>query len=65
MSAFTQFSIVVDSGGGSTATIVIAIPGKGTGDWQSLAQDVSRNGFFDTAQANFYPAATILKITPQ
>jgi hypothetical protein len=74
----TNFSIVVDSGGGTTATVVIPIPTTGTytsnsaasiggtiGDVEALAQNVAKNGFWDTARANFFPATAIRKITPQ
>jgi hypothetical protein len=65
----TNFQIVVDNGGGTTSTVTIPIPTSGTnpgstGDVQSLAQDIARNGVWDTSRANFYPPVAIRKVSP-
>jgi len=58
----TQLSIVVDDGGGTKSTVTLPIPAGG--DPLVLAQSISRVGFWDSGQANYFPPSAIRKISP-
>lgn len=59
----TQVQIVAANGDGSVSTITIPIP-PGV-DVEALVQAISKVGAWDSARANYFPSASIRKITPQ
>ncbi len=76
---FSQLQILVTSGG-AQQNVVIGLPpavaadpfdtppGQTAGQKPgvaAIALSIARTGFWDSAGANFYPPAAILKITPQ
>ena len=77
--AFTQLQILVTSGG-AQANVTIALPPAVAADpfdqppgqtaqqkpgIAGIVEAIRCVGFWDSAGANFYPPAAILKITPQ
>jgi len=77
--AFTQLQILITSGGGQQ-NVVIGLPPAVAADpfdkppgqtaqqkpgIAGIVETIQRLGFWDSAGANFYPPAAILKITPQ
>jgi hypothetical protein len=60
--AATTLQITVSNGDGSVSVITLPIPANGNP--LVLAQSISRIGFWDSAQANYYPPASIRKISP-
>ena len=76
--AFTQLQILVTSGG-AQQNVTISLPPAASTDVfdtspgasaqqkpgvAAVVLTVSRTGFWDSAGANFYPPAAILKVTP-
>ena len=78
---FTQLIVLVNNGNNTASNVIIALPpaastdpfndpNKGAGAQSQpgaagIVNGIKQNGCWDSAGANYYPPAAILKITPQ